>query len=281
MVKIPEHIFNTVGMRIDEACESEFNAGERRDYLGMSQLGYPCELRIWLNYNGYDRGGDFNKAKMHRVFAMGHYIEEFVKNLLVVAGYVISDEQLEFTDFDGRFRGHCDGIIDGITKRKHILEIKSASSHNFMKMKKESVVKCKPEYEAQIQLYMGYAELERGIFVVMCKNTQEIYTERVHFDKEKFEYYKKKAQRIIEAETPPNMDKKSCYFCDYRGEICDSVQKQAKCNNCMYNLPLSKFPISQLLEKHNLQGCLIGNKHFCGAGETYTDSIDCAKYGEA
>jgi hypothetical protein len=247
----------------------------------MSQIGHPCERCLWFDYNGCEKTTIIDKARLNRIFMMGNLIETETKSLLRGAGYEITAEQLEFKDFDDRFQGHCDGIIHGITSKPHILEIKSASKDNFDLMKKKTVVKQEPKYEAQIHMYMGYANLDRGLFVVYNKNTSEIYTERVHFDKDIFEALKEKARRIIEARAPSEKIKNGCYWCHYKGETCNKDYSYIQCFECKHLLSFQEAPIEQLLKTHNLEGCIVDENHFCSIGKTNIAEDECKDYGQA
>jgi hypothetical protein len=276
MVKLPERLFNKVMMRLDDSCAAGYDSEPPRRYLGMSAVGRDCLRRTWLAYNGHEPSGQTDKAKMHRVFRMGHIIEGFVKDLLRGAGFEITGEQTEFEDFDGRFRGHCDGIIKGVTLKDHILEVKSASALNFENMKRHGITRTKPEYAGQIQLYMGYAGLERGLFAVMNKNTQEIYTERVHFDRAAFGFLRERAAMILESAEAPPASAGGCYFCEFNGPAC---QNAGRCGTCANRLALSDFPIRRMMERRGLLDCLIGGGHFCAAGESPRRG-DCGCYDE-
>jgi hypothetical protein len=271
MTELSRNPFEEVSYKMDEACVRVFGRQPQRRYLGMSQIGQPCARRIWLDWKGCPKTGMGDPGKMHRIFAMGHHIEAMLKEILAEAGYEIEGEQLEFEDFGGQFRGHCDGIIRGVTSKPHILEIKSASTHNFEKMRKLSVVKAKPEYEAQIQLYMGYAKLERGLFVVMNKNSQELYTERVHFSGEIFERCRSRARAILESQGPPEKDEGHCYYCDYQGESCDTAGRS--CQSCRHNTSFDEAPVRAIFEKYDLEALRIGESGFCRLGEEASKGV--------
>jgi hypothetical protein len=276
VVKIPERLFNRVMMRLDESCAAGYDGEPPRRYLGMSSVGRDCLRRTWLAYNGHEPSGQTDKSKMYRVFRMGHIIEGFVKDLLRGAGFEITGEQTEFEDFGGRFRGHCDGIVKGVTLRDHILEVKSASALNFDNMKRRGVARTKPEYAGQMQLYMGYAGLERGLFAVMNKNTQELYTERARFDRAAFEALRERARMILESVEAPPMTTGGCYFCEFSGAACRSADR---CGSCANRLSLSDHPIRGMMERRGLLDCLMGGGHFCGAGES-PRSGGCGSYDE-
>jgi hypothetical protein len=214
---------NEIVMRVMEAC-SKRAAQDVRNYLGMSGIGDGCDRKLWLKVNGYPEHQ--LEGRIARVFDMGHAVEARVKAVFREAGYEITDEQLEFVDFDGRFRGHCDGIIRGITQKPHILEIKSANDESFKKFKKQGL-NSKPVYYDQLQCYMGYSGLERGLFVVENKNSQDLYVERVYFDPPRFEEIKVKAAKLLSANYPPTIDNDYpyCNTCEFGGAVCEHSLK--------------------------------------------------------
>ena len=50
---------------------------------------------------------------------------------------------------------------------------------------------------------MGEFEINRALYVSVCKDNDQIYTERVRFDKEVFESLKQRAHRIISSDRMP------------------------------------------------------------------------------
>lgn len=204
--------------RIYEACSARAGREPRRGYLGMSQIGGECELKIWLDVNeGSPAPLD---GRLARIFDNGNAVEERVVADLLEAGYPIDGRQMAFEDFGGRFKGHCDGVIHGITKEPHILEIKSANDSSFKNFKAHGLAS-KPAYAGQVQCYMGYSGLKRTLFVVENKNSQELYMERVAFHRPAFDALREKAWRILDSPLPPLPRKNSgCWWCDYREDRC-------------------------------------------------------------
>jgi len=208
-----------IALEIYESCSRRAAAEPRRYYLGMSRIGDPCERRLWLDYRIADKAA--LEGRTFRIFDNGEAAEARIITDLWAAGYTIDREQEEFSDFDDRFRGHCDGVIHGVTQRPHLLEIKTANAANFKIFQQKGLKEAKPIYFDQMQCYMGYGQLERGLFVVENKNTQELYTERIYFDRFRFEELKDKAQKITEAtEAPPKPEDADCYWCDFRDYGC-------------------------------------------------------------
>lgn len=238
MASIQEFFEDRVVLEVYEACARRAAAEPRRDYLGMSRIGQRCERALWLDVSGAERMPV--EGRIARVFNNGHVREDCIVADLEAAGYKIDGKQDEFSDFDGRFRGHRDGVIHGVTQRPHLLEIKTANADQFKAFKRQGV-KHRPEYEAQMQCYMGYSELERGYFVVENKNNQELYTERVYFNPQAFKELQAKAGRILAATEPPEKigDDTECRFCDFR-HSCDhppEVPSAAACSGCVHYRP--------------------------------------------
>ena len=219
---------------IYNACADQKNKEARRGYLGMSSIGRPCARELWLNFKG--ARGSLIDGRTARIFANGHAVEDRVIADLRLAGYEIDGAQTAFSDFDGKFKGHCDGIIYGITKQPHILEIKSANKASFEKFQAKGI-KAKPEYFAQVQCYMGYAGLERALFVVECKDNQALYVERVYFSQIDFAALKNRAHKIITAIEAPPKNESACWFCNFK-YVCDNPilpkQPQNDCTNCRH-----------------------------------------------
>lgn len=185
----------------------------------MSSLGDMCHRRLWLEYH---KG--FKEAfpgRMLRLFKMGNTIEKIVISDLRAAGYRVTGRQQAFHDFGRRLRGHCDGIIEGLreSSRPHILEVKSASDKSFKEFQAKGLSghSYADKYEAQLQMYMGYAGLDRALFVVENKNDQARYSERVRFDFHRFGELREKARNIINARLPPRgiSDRPDWYQCKY------------------------------------------------------------------
>ena len=96
---------------------------DKRNYLGASAIGNPCERAVqyyWLTILGRLEPKDF-PPRIKRIFHRGYVYEEQMAKWLKECDFVFEtdDTKLQFEDFDGRFRGHCDGIIvsgpEGVT----------------------------------------------------------------------------------------------------------------------------------------------------------------------
>lgn len=215
--------------------------GQRR-YLGMSGIGGWCSRKIWYGFRGYQPKEIEGRTQM--IFSLGSAVEAEVIKWLRGAGYQVDGQQDEFTALNGFFRGHCDGIIHGVEEQPMILEIKSASAARTKAFKTSGIPANSSEYYAQVQCYMGYSGLRKAVWVVMNKDTCEIYTELCEYNEEDFKKIETKAQNIISANTVPDrmceQPGRECGWCDYYGHCWNSPYIQSvhtcgTCINCKFN----------------------------------------------
>lgn len=233
MVMLPQnHVVNAM---YEAACRERQPS---RRYLGMSSIGEHCARKLWYGFRGYTPQPLEGRSLM--IFDLGNRVEDATLHWLISAGYAVTGLQDEFTAHDGFFRGHCDGRISGVTRREHILEIKSANDSRFKAFKAAGVRAVSAAYYCQVQCYMGYSGLERALFVIMNKNTCELYTERAHFRRDHFEALHRRAWDIIAANQPPDRLSEghpACHWCDFRHPCREpdlAVQTDKSCGCCTH-----------------------------------------------
>lgn len=229
-----------IAMEIYEAAAR--NGGPRRRYLGMSVIGGPCDRALWYGFRGFTPVPADGRVKL--IFELGDCIETILVRRLRDAGYLVDGEQMEFAAHNGFFRGHCDGIIHGVTRRPHVLECKSANRKRFEAFRRAGIRATAPTYYCQVQCYMGYGRLERALVAVYCKDTSEVYTERIRFSAPDFEALHDRAYRIITANEAPERafedpETPECRWCDYRihcrrPEEAVIVADDRVCGTCWY-----------------------------------------------
>ena len=207
--------------------------GPGRGRIGPSMMGHPCDRLLWLLNKGKDV--KVISGRTNRIFRHGHIIEDLVVNDLRLAGLDIVDdkEKLKIAiNYKGhRMIGELDGVIKsgvpGAPRKKHVLEVKSSNDKAFKDLIKNGVQKSKPQHYIQMQLYM-YATgqygkiIDRAFYVVVNKNDDSYYTERVEFDKIIAEYQLDRWVHIIESKEMPMRISQDpswyqCKFCDMYG----------------------------------------------------------------
>ena len=162
---------------------------------------------------------------MLRLFETGKREEERVYRNLRSIGIEVNESQFYFKKFGGHFAGSCDGALLGhpdAPKTWHLIEIKTHSLKSFNYLKENGVKKAKPEHLAQMQVYMNELGLTRALYFAVCKNDDQIYTERIELNKKEAEKLKEKAKTIIESAKAPKKIGNThdscfdCIYCDYK-----------------------------------------------------------------
>ena len=211
---------------IEAAWKKRGDSQPKRGYLGGSAIGHHCERYLWYSFRDCCKP-EFS-GRLYRLFDRGHREEPaFVEDLKAIGCEVYevnpeSGEQFEVVGCGGHFKGHADGVALGVPeapKTWHLLEMKTSNSRDFKKLVKEGVEVAKPVHYAQIQVYMHMMKLTRALYLVVCKETDELYSERIRHDPAKGKALIEKAERIISSSKPPERcadrpDSFACKFCD-------------------------------------------------------------------
>lgn len=222
---------------------------EQRKYLGGSIIGQECDRRIWYSFRHAMR--EKFDGRILRLFESGNLEEKRLIENLKSIGLTVLDkdpttgEQWRYDAIAGHFSCGLDGVAIGFLEAPetyHLLEIKTANEKRFNEFEKHGVEKTSQEYWAQVQVYMGLAELDRCAFFVVCKNDDRIYFERIKFDKKVFDDLMRKAKRIINAENSPDRisDDPSffkCKFCPFLDLCHGNKMPQVNCRTCVHSSP--------------------------------------------
>jgi hypothetical protein len=101
----------------------------------------------------------------------------------------------------GHFGGSLDGVAKGLPeapKTPAVLEFKTHNDKSFTDLVKNKVQASKPQHYDQMNIYMGLMELDRALYMAVNKNTDDLYTEWVHFVQDRFHQLMAKAEHLIE-----------------------------------------------------------------------------------
>lgn len=224
-------------------------ATEHRPHLGASLIGRECARELWLIFRW--AGITRHSGRLLRLFERGQREEAvFVANLRA-AGVTVWDvdpetgKQFRFSDVGGHFGGSLDAVAIGILeapKTAHLCEFKTHNAKSFAALVKDGVEKAKPEHVAQIQLYCHWAKLTRAFYLAVNKDTDALYSERLHADPVAAQVLIEKARRIITATEPParlseRPDWYQCHWCDHHAICHDGAIPQAHCRTCAHSTP--------------------------------------------
>ncbi len=246
MSALPERQNLTVSA-IFQQYEKSAEAGQR-PHLGASELGHECERYLWLSFR-WAKQPDFD-GRMLRLFESGHLAEQRLIFNLRAIGVEVSDRdekggQWRFGAVGGHVGGSMDGVALGLPeapKTWHVLEFKTANAKSFAAMVKNGVMKFKPQHWSQMTLYMGWAGLERSMYLVVNKDTDDIHSERIEFDRKEFDRLLERAHRIVTGNEPAitlgeNAEYFSCKYCRFKSQCYETEAPQVNCRTCAHSTP--------------------------------------------
>lgn len=246
MAAIPEPVHQTAAAIY--ALYQQREADEQaRPYLGASSLGDPCARRLWLGFRWVAR--EQFDGRMLRLFASGHREEARLLDDLRAIGVQVWDRQPDGRQFEVAFCGHGKGHLDAIVlglpeapKTPHVCDVKTVSTKKLAELKKSGFRKTYPKYYAQGTVYAGLMDLDRCVFVFVCKDTDEIHLERFEFDQAEFDRLMARAERIIFAAEPPEGLSRDpawweCKFCHFHAHCHGAAAPAATCRSCAHVTP--------------------------------------------
>lgn len=224
--------------------------GGFRSHQGASSIGTDCGRALqlkwkWVNKPTFDE-------RILRLFNRGHLEEaRFLSILKCLPGVQLWFEteeggQFKFSDFGGHYGSALDGIAVGIPDLPEgspcYLEFKTSSGKIFNKIKEKGCADEKHEHYVQMQQCMLYYNLPYSLYMVVNKDTDELYAEIISFDQANADRYRQRAYDIIFSTSPiPRISNQTtfwkCKFCDVK-EVCHGKKKPlVNCRTCAHWSP--------------------------------------------
>ena len=222
-----------------------------RSHQGASGIGNECEREIQLKWH-WTVQAKFDH-RILRLFNRGHLEEARFLAILkclpeVNLWYVTEDGgQFKFSDHGGHYGSALDGIATGIPDvpmgAPVYTEFKTASDSKFNGFVKNGVRKENFTYYVQCQQCMKYYNLGYTLFMVVNKNTDELYAEILTYDQEIADKYSERAGKIIfSTEALPRISNHStfwkCRFCDVKAICHGKDVPDVNCRTCSHWSPL-------------------------------------------
>jgi hypothetical protein len=214
---------------IDDALERERATEPKRDYIGMSTLGDPCLRRVF--YDAENAPGEpFGGARL-RIFETGHVYEAMVARWLRAAGFTLwtvdeSGKQIGVETAGGRVKGHIDAyctagpVCPGLVY-PFIWENKALGSKWWKPIVKNGLQFAEQKYYGQIQVYVGYFEVQNALFSAVNKDTEEVYWEIITLEMPEAQRFSDRSVAVIhalDADVPPERVCPNATF--YEARIC-------------------------------------------------------------
>lgn len=229
----------------------------RRPYLGMSSLGRECARQLWYGFR-WVQHVVFDAATLKR-FADGFAQEDVMaERLRAIEGLTLetidpaTNYQFGCADFGGHLKGHADGKLLGLLqapKTWHLWEHKSVNEKKFAKLQtlkmsaeKMALQQWDQTYYGQHVLYMDYMGLKRGYLTCTTPGGRDEIGVRTEADKATATRLKKKAERIIFSDAPPDKisptaDFYLCRWCDHANICHHGGAADRNCRTCVHVTP--------------------------------------------
>ena len=216
-----------------------------RPHMGASTLGHSCDRWLWLSFR-WAVVEQF-PGRILRLFKRGQDEEATVVSNLRAIGLNVqkTGTNQSRVDFGSHVSGSVDGLIEyGVPEspdKPHVLEIKTHALKSFNALVKDGVEKSKPMHYVQMQLYMSGLGVDRALYYAVCKDNDEIHTERVKLDKDVVKKAIERGHRLVQADRmpPPLSADPSWYECKFcpAHEFCHKTQltKQVNCRTCAHS----------------------------------------------
>ena len=238
---------HTTARKIYEWYESRKE--NHREHLGASLIGHKCDRYLWLTFR-WAASPQFG-GRVLRLFDTGKREEARVYAELRAIGVDLHTEedgkQIVCRDETGHFGGSLDGIGLGFPEAEKtwaVLEVKTSNSKAFANLRAKGVQAEKPQHYAQMQTYMGMMELDRAMYICVNKDTDDLYTEWVRFDKTAYADLLHRANRTVKRITPAAKISEDpahwlCKMCDMYKLCHHQEPAEDNCRTCCHSTPVA------------------------------------------
>jgi hypothetical protein len=221
-------------------------ANEHYDSLGISvgEIGTECDRALWYTFRWASQPEQIDGRKLS-IFRTGDRWEEVLVSDLERIGVEVYGQQDRIRLVGGHVRGKCDGKGIGLPeapKTEHLFEFKSSNAKSFKEIAAKGCKVAKPLHYGQCQIGMHAFGLTRAGYLVVNKDTDERYFERIEYDVDYCVRQLARAERIINANEPPsrisdNPDFFGCRFCKHHSICHEGAWPRVTCRSCLHSTP--------------------------------------------
>ncbi|HEV7299024.1 MAG TPA: hypothetical protein VGN72_06620 [Tepidisphaeraceae bacterium] len=248
MAKLPEPPEDSATVAAIYAAYEKAEKSRLSQRLGASQIGHPCARKLWFDFRW--AGKEAFAGRMLRLFETGHLAEErFAANLRTIGAEVhtvdpATGQQFEYTAVAGHFVCKIDGAALGVPEARkawHACEFKTHSNKSFTELRRKGLREAKPEHFAQLSVGMLLAELPRGLYLAVNKDTDELYSERLRIEEVRADAERllSFAGQVVAAKNPPariaeSAAKPPCVYCPHRARCFGEELPAVTCRSCVH-----------------------------------------------
>lgn len=221
-------------------------AAESWDSLGISvgEANDACDRSLWYAFR-WALPVEKHPGKLLRLFATGNIEEERLVADLESIGVEVYGQQDRIRLASGHVRGKADGKGVGIPEASvavHLLEFKSSNAKGYKEIQKKKCKEAKPLHYGQCQLGMHAFGLTRCLYLVVNKDDDDLYSERIEYDAEFTLRLLARLERIINSPEPPsrisdNPEFFGCMFCRKKDVCHHGEWPRSTCRSCIHATP--------------------------------------------
>ncbi|QPC43472.1 oxidoreductase [Kaustia mangrovi] len=216
------------------------------DGLGLSvgQLGHECDRALWYDFRWASEPEQVDGRKVS-IFRTGDRWEDQLVADLEAVGVEVYGQQDRIRLVGNHVRGKIDGRGIGVPeapKTEHLFEFKSSNAKGFREIKRKGCREAKPLHYVQCQLGMHAFGLTRAGYLVVNKDDDERYFERIAYDAEFCLRVLARAERIIKTDEPPSRvrdkpDAPPCLWCKHKAVCFENRFPRTTCRSCLHATP--------------------------------------------
>lgn len=221
-------------------------ANEHYDSLGISVgiANTECDRALWFALRWASHPAPVPGRNLS-IFRTGDRWEEVLVSDLERIGVEVWGQQDRIRLVGGHVRGKCDGKAIGVPeapKTEHLCEFKSSNDKGFKEIVKKGCKDAKPLHYGQVQLGMHMFGYTRALYLVVNKNDDERYAERIEYDAEFCLRLLARLERIINASEPPSRISEDpeffgCRLCDHKAVCHEGAWPRVTCRSCIHSTP--------------------------------------------
>jgi hypothetical protein len=236
-----KNLMNNIQELIDRHHETRSEV--QRPHLGCSMLGGSCDRWIWLSFR-WAIPAKF-PGRILRLFRRGQLEELTIISDLKSIGMVVKSQQIR-VNLGCHVSGSLDAIIEsglpGDERSRYVAEFKTHNKKSFNALEKNGVEKAKKEHFIQMQLYMHGTNIDRALYVAVCKDDDRIYTEIVSHNPDlALKFIKRGHEIALSPDIPLKLSDNPCW---YECKWCDAysfchetgLSNQVNCRTCRFSV---------------------------------------------
>lgn len=220
-----------------------------RWHLGASIIGRECLRSIWYSYRWC--AYEIHDARKLRLFKRGHREEAvMVEMLRSIGATVVTDingKQSTFSSHSNHFGGSSDTLSVMLPARYGIsvpvlAEFKTKKTGAGFKSLAAGIKTAEPQHWAQVCTYGNGFHLNHYIYMVVCKDNDDLHREIGEIDISHGVDMENRAGYIIGSQSPPpklssNPTFWKCKMCSHHGICHTGAELDKNCRSCKHATP--------------------------------------------